>query len=492
MSRPGPPELCRLPLADLAERIARREVSPVEAVAAHLERIEERDPAIRAFVSVLGDDAVAQARGAEARAAAGERLSPLDGVPVAVKDLFDFVPGVPNTFGSVPLADWRPARPSVLVERLVAAGCVVLGKTNTPEFGHKGTTDNDLVGPTSTPFGTGCNAGGSSGGSAAAVAAGMVPGALGSDGAGSVRIPAALCGVYGLKPSFGRVPSTPRPNAFRAGNPLVASGPLTRTVADAGALLDVIAGEHPRDPFSLPGTGGGHLAAARRPAERLRVAWSPDLGGFPVDPEVAAVAEAAAMAFEAGGHEVVRVDLRLGHGVDRLFRAIDRSVAVSLRDAVDGFRALGTDLLATPARDKLTPDFLALVESADAVTALDQKADDAVRTAVFDAVQDVFARHDVLVAPTVAVASVANDPNGNTLGPREVAGQAVDPSLGWCLTYPFNFTGHPAASVPAGLTAGGFPVGLQIVGPRFGDGLVLAASAAFEAVRPWHAWYERL
>jgi Asp-tRNA(Asn)/Glu-tRNA(Gln) amidotransferase A subunit family amidase len=491
MSRSGPPELCSLPLVDLAERIGRREVSPVEVVGAHLDRIEERDPAIRAFVSVLAEDAVALARGAEARAAAGERVGPLDGVPVAVKDLFDFVPGVPNTFGSVPLADWRPARPSVGVERLRAAGCVVLGKTNVPEFGHKGTTDNDLVGPTSTPFGTGCNAGGSSGGSAAAVATGMAAGALGSDGAGSIRIPAALCGVYGLKPSFGRVPSTPRPNGFRATSPLVSSGPITRTVADAAALLDLLAGEHPRDPYSLPGAGGGHLDAARRPPARLRVAWSPDLGGFPVDPAVARVAEEAVGAFEACGYGVEPVEVRFGHGHAELCEVLLRAVAVSLRDGVDGFLAQGVDLLASPARDKLTPEFLGLVESAEAVTALRLKADDAVRTAVFDAVQDVLGRFDVLVAPTVAVASVPNDPHGGTVGPRRVAGEAVDPLLGWCLTYPFNFTGHPAASVPAGLTADGFPVGLQIVGPRFGDALVIAASAAFEAARPWHGWYSR-
>jgi amidase/aspartyl-tRNA(Asn)/glutamyl-tRNA(Gln) amidotransferase subunit A len=483
MSRSGPPELCSLPLVDLAERIGRREVSPVEVVDAHLDRIRERDVTTRAFVSVLGEDAVALARGAEARAAAGERLSPLDGVPVAVKDLYDFVPGVPNTFGCVPLADWRPARPSVGVERLRQAGCVIVGKTNVPELGHKGTTDNDLVGPTSTPFGTGCNAGGSSGGSAAAVATGMAAGAVGSDGAGSIRIPAALCGVYGLKPSFGRVPSTPRPNAFRATCP---------TVADAAALLDLLAGEHPRDPWSLPGAGGGYLDAARRPPEHLRVAWSPDLGGFPVDPAVARVAEEAALAFEGCGYTVERVDLRFGHTHDELCEVLLRAVAVSLRDALDGFAAQGLDLLATPARDKLTPGFLALVESADGVTARRLKVDDAVRTAVFDAVQDVLGAFDVLVAPTLAVASVPNDPRGGTVGPREVAGQAVDPLLGWCLTYPFNFTGHPAASVPAGLTPDGFPVGLQVVGPRFGDALVLGASAAYEAVRPWHHWYSRL
>lgn len=492
MSRSGPPELCSLPLVDLAERIGRREVSPVEVAHAHLDRIEERDPATRAFVSVLGEDAVALARGAEDRVVAGERLSPLDGVPVAVKDLFDFVPGVPNTFGSVPLADWRPARPSIGVDRLLRAGCVVVGKTNVPEFGHKGTTDNDLVGPTSTPFGAGCNAGGSSGGSAAAVATGMAAGALGSDGAGSIRIPAALCGVYGLKPSFGRVPSTPRPNAFRATSPMVSSGPITRTVADSAALLDLVAGEHPRDPHSLPGAGGGYLDAARRPPEHLRVAWSPDLGGFPVDPAVARVAEEAALAFEACGYAVERVDLEFGHPHEELCEVLLRAVAVSLRDSVEGFRAQGVDLLASPARDKLTADLLGLVESAGSVTALRLKADDAVRSAVFDAVQDLFGSFDVLVAPTVAVASVPNAPHGGTVGPREVAGRPVDPLLGWCLTYPFNFTGHPAASVPAGLTPDGFPVGLQIVGPRFGDALVLGASAAYEAVRPWHHWYSRL
>ena len=209
------PELCRASLSELANLISRREASSTEVVEAHLQTIESFDRRVKAFITVTAEEALDQARESDDRASRRSRVGPLDGVPIALKDLLDFKQGVPNTFGSDALRDFIPPRSSTSVDRVERAGLIAIGKTSVPEFGHKGTTDNVLIGPTSTPSCLGNNAGGSSGGSAAAVAAGMVPAALGSDGAGSIRIPASLCGIVGFKPSFGRIPSVSRPGAFR-------------------------------------------------------------------------------------------------------------------------------------------------------------------------------------------------------------------------------------------------------------------------------------
>src|SRR5439155_4107659 len=212
---------------------------------------------------------------------------------IAIKDLFDFKAGVPNTFGCKPFKDWTPTVSATYVARLEEAGAIVLGKTNTPEFGHRGITDNYLFGPTSTPFRIGKNAGGSSGGSAAAVAAGLATLAQGSDGGGSIRIPASCCGVYGFKASFGRVASVGRPNGFLGHTPFVHSGPLTRTVDDAALMLSTMIGPDPHDPLSLPDDGFDPVAATRRSIAGFRVAYSPDFGLCPVDARVATVVRAA-------------------------------------------------------------------------------------------------------------------------------------------------------------------------------------------------------
>jgi amidase/aspartyl-tRNA(Asn)/glutamyl-tRNA(Gln) amidotransferase subunit A len=364
----------------------------------------------------------------------------------------------------------------------------VLGKTNTPEFGHKGVTDNLLFGPTRNPFNPARNAGGSSGGSAAAVAAGLVPIAQGSDGGGSLRIPASCCGLYAIKASFGRVPVATRPNAFGLHTPFALMGPMARTVEDAGLMLGVMAGPHPRDPFSLPDQGIDYLACTRRSVQGLRLAYSPDLGVFPVDPRVRGVVEAALPAFEAvGAHvETVRVGLRRPQG--ELSALWLRQIGVSHATTFEIFKRRGIDLLGEH-RDELPPQFVAVVEAGQRMSAVQAKLGDVIRTEVYDALQDVFERYDLLLTPTLASPPPPNGSDGITLGPTAVNGEPVDPLIGWCLTYPLNFSGHPAASIPAGLTDDGLPIGLQIVGRRFADDTVLAASAAFERARPWRHTY---
>jgi Asp-tRNA(Asn)/Glu-tRNA(Gln) amidotransferase A subunit family amidase len=483
-------ELWFVPATELAARIRRRDLSPVEIVDAFLGRIESRNSEINAYVTVLDEDAREAAEVAERVIASGGALGALHGVPVAIKDLFDYKAGVRNTYGLKPMANYVPKRDATYVERLERAGAIVLGKTNTPEFGHRAITDNLLFGPTSTPFAPGKNAGGSSGGSAAAVAAGLAPMAQGSDGGGSIRIPASFCGVYGFKASYGRVASATRPDAFLSHTPFTNSGPLSRTVEDAALMLSVITGPHPRDPFSLPDEGIDYLAATRRSIGGLKIAYSPNLDIFPVEERVLRVVGEAVRAFEEAGARVEEASVGLEkHDQRQLSRIWMREVGVRYAEITANFKKEGVVDLLGEHREDLTPQLVNLLETGQQMRALDYRLDDVVRTEVFDAVQDLFDGYDLLVTPTLAVPPFDNADDGNTVGPSEVNGEEVDPLLGWCLTYPFNYTGHPAASVPAGFTDDGLPVGMQIVGRRFADEAVLAASAAFERARPWSGHY---
>ena len=477
-------EPCLASAVDLARGIRAGERSPVDVVEAHLERTEERDGPINAFVTVTGDRARSAAESAERAVEAGEPLGPLHGVPVAVKDLED-VAGTRTTFGSRLFEDNVSTGNEPFVERLLEAGAVVIGKTNTPEFGLGCTTDNLVAGETHTPFDVSRNAGGSSGGAGAALAAGMAPLAQGSDTGGSIRTPASFCGVYGIKPTFGRVPRVSRPDAFEAQAPFSHVGPMARTVADAALMLDVMAGPHPEDPFSLPDTGEDYLAATEAGIEGLDVAYSPDLGTYPVEPAVGEVVVDAVGALEDAGARVERVDVDLGCAQSDVLEAFYTYARVrwqALFDDLerDGFDPRGAD------RERLRPVVVETVLDGPEVTTREYERADRVRTRIYDGLVDVFTEYDLLVSPTLAVLPF---PHGEE--PTEVDGVEIDPLRGWVLTQPYNMSGHPAASVPAGFVDG-LPIGMQIAGRRHAEGTVLAASAAFERERPWHDAYEGL
>ncbi|WP_458210123.1 amidase [Haladaptatus sp. NG-SE-30] len=464
--------------ASLAAAIRRGERSPVDVVKTYLQRIRERNDVTNAYVTVCGDMAREAAREAERAVETGEDLGPLHGVPVAIKDLYAYKRGVPNTYGSAMFAEYVPEKDALVVERLEDAGAIVLGKTNTPEFGHKGVTDNALFGPTGTPFAPARTAGGSSGGSAAAVADGLAPFAQGSDGGGSIRIPAAFCGVYGLKPSFGRVPYEGRPDAFSAHTPFALAGPITRTVEDAALMLDVLAGPHPRDPMSVPDDGTDFSAAVGRSVEGLSVAYSPDLDIFAVDDRVSRVVGDAVERFSDAGATVEQTDIDFGYTRQEL---VDHWLTVSrvkYAAMAENLRDEGVDLL--DHREEVADVIVELLEAGSDVGGVEYKRTDVPRTSVFDAIQDVFEEFDLLVTPTVAVPPFDH----GQIGPSEIDGEKVNSLLGWYLTWPFNLTGHPAASVPAG-SVEGLPVGMQVVGRRFADDTVLAASATFEQLEPW-------
>jgi aspartyl-tRNA(Asn)/glutamyl-tRNA(Gln) amidotransferase subunit A len=479
MTEPQPDtDICYTSVTDLAQHIRSSGLSPTDVIGAYLKRITERDDEINAYITVTDELARKTAAEAEGRLELNEKLGPLHGVPIALKDLRVMKEGVTHTFGCAPFADQPAPRTSVVVGRLEAAGAVILGKTNTPEFGHKTFTDNEFVGPTATPFDTSKNAGGSSGGSAAAVAAGMAAAATGSDAGGSLRVPAALCGVYTLKPSFGLIPLDGRPNAF--GKKLTHSvlGPITRTVADAALLMDVMAGPHPSDPDSVPVEIDYH-DAIDRPIDDLRIAFSPELEYFDVEMEVDAVVRDALGAFEAAGASVEEVSIEYGFTHEELLDTLETLYPIFAEGpAVTIEQSFGIDLRAHP--DRISDTLVELLDRAEGGETADLAATGVPRTQLFDAYHSVLAAHDVLVTPVVGSEAVDL---------RLKTDELFDWFAEQVLTWPFNATGHPVASVPAGLTDDGYPVGMQIVGRHYEDDTVLAVSAAIERERPWHDNY---
>lgn len=450
---------------EVAALIRAKQVSPVEVTEAALARIGELNPRLNAFCLLAADAARARARDAEIAVMKGEPVGPLHGVPVSIKDVL-FTRGMRTTGGSRLFAELIPEEDAIPVGRLRAAGAVILGKTTTSELGHKAVTESPLFGVTRNPWNLALTPGGSSGGAAAAVASGLGPLALGTDGGGSVRIPAAFCGVYGFKPSFGRVPHH---GGFPGWHHVSHVGLLTRSVRDAAAMLDVVAGGDARDRRSLPREPGAYLDACAEDVKGLHVAWTPDLGYAAVDPRMLAVCENAAAEFESLGGHVEVVNPAWENPED----------AFSTLIAAQFYAALSGEL--PHAESRMDPTLVTFIRKGGSITTREYlQAYDQI-DAYWQEVQAFLARFDLLLMPTVAVLPFPADERP----PREVAGQATSP-LGWMpFTYPFNLTGQPAASVPAGWTEDGLPVGLQIVGQRHADRTVLAASAAWEAAHPW-------
>lgn len=467
---------------EIASAVAEGHLSPVEVVDTVLASLDEERSRTNAFVSVLHDSARAEARVAERRVLDGDPLPPLHGVPIVTKDLYADKAGVRSTCGSRALADRVATGTTPYVGLLEAAGAIVVATTNTPEFGYKGTTDNSLIGPTRNPWNLALNAGGSSGGSAAAVAAGLVPLAQGSDGGGSIRIPASMCGVIGVKATFGLVPMVGRPNGFNLHTPFAHAGPLARTVDDTAAMLDAMVAHHPRDPFSVPRPPGSFRPDPDGDLRGLRVGYSPDLGGFPVETDVREAVERSLRQLEAAGATIVPT--RIGWPADpyELSLLWRRESAIRNLETIEAYRRTG--LVEGTDDDRLTEGFREVLALGRRQTLLESRLDDALRTACFDVVEDVLEDVDVLASPVTSVAGVPNG-EGDTFGPTTVNGEPVDPCIGWCLTFPFNFTPHPAASVPAGLTPQGVPVGLQLVARRFEDHRLLEAARALELRGPF-------
>jgi amidase len=482
-------ELSYMSVAELKSRISSKELSPVDVVEGVIVRIKERNDSLNAFVHLDFEGARERAKKAEDQLMSGEQVGIMHGIPTALKDLFDFKPGWPSTFGGIrAFKDFIADFYCVYAERMEQSGAVLVGKTNSPVMGFRGTCDNYLFGPSRNPFNLAKNTGGSSGGSAAAVADGLLPIAEGTDGGGSIRIPAAWCGLYGYKASFGRVPFVARPNAFGGLNPFLFEGTLTRNVEDAAIGLTALAGYDSRDPFSLD-DNVNYMAALSKSVKGMKIAYSPDFDVFPVDPQVAETVRNAVKVFEQAGAHVEEVKFGITRDQRELSDLWSRLILPSNIDTFENFKAQGIDILKDH-RDDLPPQYIEWLEQGYKMNVLDMNRDQHMRTEIYDAIQNVLNKFDLIITPTVASLPVDNSNDGNTLGPTQINGVEVDPLIGWCLTYFTNFTGHPSASIPAGLSKENLPIGMQIIGRRYADTDVLAASAAFERLKPWNSIYD--
>lgn len=443
---------------DLASAVRSKRLSPVEVLDVFIARIEALNGGINAFVTLDLERARARAVALERKLARGEDIGLLAGLPVGIKDL-TATAGLRTTYGSDLYRDAVPDRDDAVVGRIRAADGVIAGKTTTPEFGSHVVTQSPVFGITRNPWAPDRTPGGSSGGSAAAVASGMLPVAQGNDGGGSIRIPACFCGVFGFKPSYGRISNAPSADFYST---IAHNGPIARTVADGALLFRAMAGYDPADPYSLPDVDFSRVLDDLD-LEGLRVAWSPDLGYAEVAPEVLEVTTAAVSAFTELGAQVEEAHPEPPDPRPYFNRIIALHMGATVADQMP------------ERRGDLTTTMEALLQEMEATSpwefarALRQRSD------YYRAVAAFFERHDLLLTPTMgALPPSADAPLGPDL--------RID---GMFFTHPFNLTHLPAATVPAGWTADGIPVGMQIVGGPRQDALVLRASAAFEACRPW-------
>jgi len=455
-------ELCRM--------VRARQLSPVELIRGTLERIETCQPTLNGFITVCADEAMDAAQRAEQAVVNGDELGPLHGIPFTVKDLID-TEGVRTTMGSYIFEHHVPRQDAISVARLKAAGGILVGKTTTPEFGHKPFTRAPLFGETPNVWNSDRVSGGSSGGAAVCAAAGLAALNLGTDGGGSIRIPAAVNGIFGIKPSLGTVPHLAR-DSFGA-NKLV--GAMTRTVADAALMLQVTAGPHPDDVHSAGRRVHDLVTAAAEPADvsGMRIAWRPLLGNQIVDSGVAALVQDAVDAFEQQGAQVTLVDDGF-QTPEPMWRAL---MQASWRARFGGYVAEWGD--------RMTPTFLRSITEAESYPVEELQQAIYQRTLLFRQVQSWFQEFDLVLTPVITRTALESD--RDLYDPVVIEGRDVGGiRQNWTpYTHPFNLTGHPAASVPVGFADDGLPVALQIIGPYAEEAAVLSAAAFFEQMRPW-------
>ena len=453
-----------MPATKLAEAIRTKKISPVEYTRSLLERIETLEPKVNAFAHLAADQAMDAARSAEQALMSGGRIGRLHGVPATIKDLV-ITKDMPTQSGSMIFKGHQPTEDSPVLPRLRDEGAIILGKTTTSEFGWTGVSHSPLTGITHNPWKFGYNAGASSAGAGAAAAAGYGPLHQGSDGAGSIRMPSHFCGVFGIKPSFGRVPYYP----VGVGDLTSHMGPMSRTVADSALMLEVMAGPHPLDYTTLEAGPAHYLARLHEGIKGKKIAYSPDLGHARVDPEVASLVKKAAERFTALGATVEEVKTPWAAPGPELVRFFWSAHLTRLRPHLEKWES------------QMDPGLVACIKASDNVSVAEYQAARERKMPYIANIHRWFEDWDFLLTPSVSVAAFPAE----KLMPDHWPQHAWD-WVSWAeFSYPFNMSWNPAASVPCGFTTDGLPVGLQIVGRRFDDLGVLQASAAFEQAQPW-------
>jgi len=476
-------EICYMSACDILEKIKSQELSSQEITEIIIERIEKINPIINAYCTTTFDLARETAKNADEMIKGGETLGLLQGLPVSIKDETE-TKGIRTTFGSKMFENNVPRNDEALVRRLRDAGVVILGKTNTPAFGYKGETDNLIFGATKNPWNLERTSGGSSGGAASAVASGLGSIGIGSDGGGSIRLPSSFCGIYGLKSTFGRIPHNTMEKIGYLGT-FVHKGPLVRYVKDAALVLDIIAGQDDSDRYSVPKPNYSYLENLNEKPNKLKIGYSLDLGfAEAIDPEVENSVMNGIKKFEEFGWSIEKSNIRL-RNPESLFLTIWCS---GLGYSVGPFLKQW--------QDKMEPDFVEIVNLGLSYTAKDLVIAEVQREMIYANICRALRKIDILITPTLACPAFElgkSIPSElNTSMPFEnrktnVIIEGKNMSLtGWlAFTYPFNLSGHPAASIPCGWSKDGLPIGMQIVGKRFDELTVLQVSQAFEDIAPW-------
>jgi amidase len=459
-------KLIHLSAVELARLIRTKKASPVEVTEAHLEAIGKVNPAVNAFCTVAAEKALAWAREAERAVKKRAKLGTLHGVPVAIKDL-TITAGIRTTFGSTLYRDHVPTEDAEVVRRLKAAGAIVLGKTNTPEFGAGANTVNKVFGATRNPWNTALSASGSTGGGAAALAARMAPLAEGSDFGGSLRTPAAFCGVVGLRTSAGLVPKHP---ATLPWHDQSVAGPMARSAEDCALLLDAMTGLSPLSPLSCaaPWRSAREVVAKARSPRGLRLAYAPDIAGIGVNAEIEQICRAAAHDLRAAGASVDEIEINMSDG---------RDAFIALR----GEAMAGNHLQRLERIGELDDNLAGNIRAGFALTANDLARAEHKRAEIWHRWRGLFEKYDLILTPTAPVPPFPVEKNY----PEVVEGRKMRMYMDWIgPTFLVSLAALPAASVPAGLTSAKLPVGLQIVGPRFSEPLILSAAKFVEEVHP--------
>jgi aspartyl-tRNA(Asn)/glutamyl-tRNA(Gln) amidotransferase subunit A len=452
---------------EILNLIRSKDLTPFEVMEETIARIEKINPALNAFTNLYPEQALRKAAEMTEALSAGETPGPLFGLPIGVKDL-ENVDGMITSFGSVPYKNNMAAYDSNQVSRLKAAGAIVVGKTNTPEHGFTGFTKNRVFGTTRNPWNLEKTPGGSSGGSAAAIAGGMISMATGSDGGGSIRIPSSYSGCFGLKTSSGRIPWGPTPLLHM--DTISVMGPLTRTVEDAALFLDCVAGYHPSDPRSIPHPGISYVKGLNHLPKDLKIAFSPTLGFAKVQKDVMKRVEDGVKCFEEMGHHVELYEEDFFDPSDGWSVFMNMDVYAQIREGLD------------KNRDEMGRSLVKTLDTVKSWTLENIIEANIIRSEFNRILLQLFGKYDLLLTPTMPTDAF----NAQGPPPMEIDGEAIDILGAVAFTYPFNLSGNPAASVPAGLSDRGLPVGLQIIGPKYRDDLVLQAARAYEQARPWN------
>jgi len=464
-------DICYSSAYELREKIKSQEITSQEITERIIERIEKVNQKVNAYCTTTFDLAREMAKKADNIVKNGEEIGLLNGIPTSVKDLMQ-TKGIRTTYGSKLYEDFIPEQDDVAVKRLKDAGCVLLGKTNTPEFGHIALTNNKIFGETKNPWDLETNSGGSSGGAASAVASGLGPLALGSDGGGSIRIPSSCCGVYGLKPTYGRIPSYPRIGiAFTS---MDHYGPIVSYVKDAALMLNVMKGYHPADNNSLPDNDIDYVEILEEKPKKLKIGYSMSLGfAKALDEEIEENILNQVQKFEQFNWEIEEAKIKI------------RSPELAYKTLVGIGYAYDLKKPFEKSPEDLSPDLAATIKfglDCDAISI--GKARD-VRKRTYEAMYEYFKDYDLLITPTLPITAFKPEwLETGTVFPK-VGNRPLNIVSWMTFTYPFNMTGLPAATIPSGWTNDGLPIGMEIIGKRYDEKTVLQASKAFEEIQPW-------